>query len=693
MLNITTDLEQRVNNILDENISVSEEYAESTIKPAVRERYDIYNASKEYYQRKFPRLSKTSNLVSTDVADSIEWALPSLMKIFTASDEVVVIQGVDGADEYKADIMQQVLVYMLQRKNKFFNILYNFLKDGFITGMGILKCYWVREEKVEEKTITVAYDRIADIVQSGGVLVSAEPTDEFGNYAVTYQTTTYLKNYPKLENVLISEFLYHPETRDLNETPFVAHKVEKTLSHLRQMEKMGYYANVQEVWDNPDLKPKDELQQKLDDYYTPYSLEQDKARHKVTLYECYIKMDINDDGILEDLIITKVGKTILRIEENFMGRHPFFIFSPIKDPHRLWSRRSYADLIGELQDIKVALTRQVMTNIALSNDPKVILSEEAINIQDYIEGRSVIRKKAGVPMADAVYPMPMTQLHPWTFNYLEYIESQKENRTGVTRYNQGLDAKSLNKTATGIASIMQASNQRLELIARIVAEDCMVDLVRFIVGLCQRFIDQPTVIRIANKALPIDPTDLQGEFDLIVNAGVGISTREATMMNLQTFMQIMMQTAGSGVQIATPTNVYNLMKKWLEESGIKNPQDFITDPALIQSRMVGELQLKQQILSQLPPEIQYFYITNGFLPPEVMAMLPPAAQFLLGGNYGGQATSPNMGIGQGVQGPTSVGTAPGMVGQLQRVDNRIPQNVPRAGNGPIQEPSTGIGSF
>jgi len=171
---------------------------------------------------------------------------------------------------------------------------------------------------------------------------------------------------------------------------------------------------------------------------------------------------------------------------------------------------------------EVALTRQIVQNIALTNDPKMILAEESINISDYIEGRKVIRKKPGSPMGDAAMPMPVNQLSPQTFQFLEYLEGQKENRTGITRYNQGLDANSLNKTATGISAILGQSSQRLELIARMFAETGISELFRFMVSLNQKFVDQNTVVRLTNKQLRVSPDDLNGNFDLIVNAGISI---------------------------------------------------------------------------------------------------------------------------------------------------------------------------
>ena len=87
---------------------------------------------------------------------------------------------------------------------------------------------------------------------------------------------------------------------------------------------------------------------------------------------------------------------------------------------------------------------------------------------------------------------------------LEYLDTVKENRTGITKYNQGLDSNSLNKTATGISIITQQSNQRLELIARIFAETGMTELFRFLIKLNQLFVNQALVIRLTNGPMQID---------------------------------------------------------------------------------------------------------------------------------------------------------------------------------------------
>lgn len=689
------------------DIAEAEAYQQSIIQPTVRERYNIYYADKEYYANKFPILSKTSSLVSTDVADTIEWALPSLMKVFTGSDEVITVAGVTEEDDQNAEVMQDLLVYQLQRQNKFFPLLYNWMKDALITGLGIIKCYWERTEGWTPETAKLNADALKLLTQTGVEITNVEGPDLMGDFTVTWNSPYYIKNSPKLENILVSEFLYSPDAKNLEDANFVAHRKKVTMSHLRQKEKEGIYANVDMV--HPDNGPTnwimDQVEDAIGDHYTPlHTNQQDKAREEVTIYECYTKIDFNNDGILEDMIITIAGDVILRAEPNYMGRHPFFAISPTKDPHRIWVKRSYAELIGELQDMKVALTRQIVQNIALTNDPKMILAEDSINISDYIEGRKVIRKKPGANMGDVAMSMPVNQLSPQTFQFLEWLEGQKENRTGITRYNQGLDANSLNKTATGISAILGQSAQRLELVARMFAETGISELFRFMVSLNQKFVDQDTVVRLTNKQLRISPDDLNGNFDLVVNAGISISTKESTIMTLQTMLTALMQTQAAGIPIVTPQNIYNLFKKWIESAGFKNYNDYVTDPAVVQQRAIMDMQLKQQVLSQLPPQALQAYMTFGVLPPQYLLMLPPELQLLFGGEGNGTEQSGLFGAFQGNQQSTggndatgfSFGgsnLAQGLVGGVSRTDNQSPQSVPRAGNGAPTEPSRGLGGF
>lgn len=695
------DLNTSLIQAIKRDISDAENYQQTVIVPAVKNRYEIYYADKNHYAKKFPQLSKYSSIVSTDVTDTIEWALPSLIKVFTGGDEVVTVQGVSEEDDKNAEIMQKLLVYQLQRQNRFFPLLYNWMKDALITGMGIVKCYWERKEDVQILEQQMNARALMDLQSQAVEILSVDGPDVYGIFNVRYSTPYYIKNSPVIENVLVTELLYSSDAKTLEEANFVAHKKRVTLSYLRERQQQGVYANVE------NIHPKsgsiftgrdNQIEEVIGDHYDSISSQQEEARTEVTLYECYTKLDWNNDGILEDLIITIVDDVVLRVEPNFMGRHPFFDISPTRDPHRIWTKRSYADLIGELQDLKVALTRQIIHNIALTNDPKMILAEDSINIDDYIKGRAVIRKKTGHSMNDVAMSMPVNQLSPYSYQMLEYIETQKENRTGITRYNQGLDSRTLNKTASGIQAILGQSTQRLELIARMFAETGIYEMLRFMIGLNQKFIDQETVIRLTNGRLSISPDDLQGNFDLVVNAGISIATKESTQMMLQQILTALMQTNNAGIHVVTPENIYNLFKKWIEAAGFKNYADYITDPTIIQERVISESQIKMQVLASLPPEVVQTYMQTGVIPPQYLLQLPESIQALFGGvtdrqnGFAIQAGA-DRGFGQSPTNPIGLSSDSGVVGGLSRGDNRVPQSVPRErGNGPPEQ-TGGVGGF
>ena len=635
------------------------QYYESTIEQTVTSRYNTYFAEPAFYKRKFPKLSQYSNLVSTDVADTIEWCLPSLMKVFFGSEEVISIQGVNPEDDNNAQVMQELITYQLQRKNKAFMVFYNWFKDALITGCGIVKCYWDRQVQQEVLEDIIGVEQMQAMQQSQVQIVSSAEISP-GIFKVQYSVGHTVNNHPKIENIPISELRYSPSARNIDEAPFVAHKKTVTADYLRRREMEGVYQNVEEAIAGGSDPTVTQLDQTLLDNYDQVTsaLAVDDASKRYEIYECYVDLDVNNDGLLEKMIITICGNTILRMEENHYGRHPFFILSPTKDPHRIWPKKAYADLIGQLQDLKTAMMRQIMLNIALNNDPRMVVSEEAVNIDDYISGRAVIRKKAGYQMNEAVQPLPVQPLAPWTWEFLQFIDSQKENSTGITKYNQGMDSNTLNKTATGISAIMSASNQRLELIARMFSETGISELFRFLVELNRKFIDEATVIRLDNKPLTITPDDLTGDFDLIVNAGMGMGTKEMTIMNLQTMLTTILQVMGAGVPIAQPMNIYNLMARWIEELGFKNKDDYITNPMVLQQ------QQQAQMAGQIPPQVQ-----------QQLAMLPPdQQQAALAQMMGGQNTG-NMGPGGTPQGFAPASTFRGAGGGGQGIPNGVLQSI------------------
>ena len=186
-------------------------------------------------------------------------------------------------------------------------------------------------------------------------------------------------------------------------------------------------------------------------------------------------------------------------------------------------------------------------------------------------------------------------------NLFEYLEGALEQWTGRTRYNQGTDSRSLNKTATGISLLQQASAQRIDYIVRVFAETGVGEMLRFLVELNQRYIDQPQVIRLANKMLEVSPDDLRGEFDIDVNTEAGVGRRSQTIQNMQLYLGMLSQ-VGMQIGAITPGEWAKAAQKLLQESGIRDPQNYVKDPEQVKQEFFMAMQ--QQVAAQQQQEQQ-----------------------------------------------------------------------------------------
>lgn len=669
---------------LQQDIDAANRYYQDEIEPKVIERYDIYHAKPEYYKKKFPNLSKRSDAVSTDVADTIESTMPAMMKTFHGSTDVVTIQGADGgdSDSDRAEKMQAVINYQLE-KNSFFMIDYQWIKDALITNLGIIKVDWEREYKTVQQAVALSPDAFQEFSQDKKIkIISVEPDVSTGSFLVLFEGPKLVKNQPRIMNVMASEFRFSPDATSLKDADFVAHRKIVNIDYLRKQQQSGMYSNVNEV----AAKAKDPeytiLDQKNNDDINESPNKTDSGRKKVELYECYVSINLSDDpdGELQPMIITISNGVILRIEENTYGRHPFFVLSPRLDPHKIWPEAGFVDLLAQLQHMKTAIMRQMVYNLALSNNSQIGVDITGLtDINDLIEGRQVIRFSGNKPLNQCIIPLPAAQLQQWTFNMLEYIDSQRENRTGITRYNQGLDSNSLNKTATGVNIITQQANQRLELIARIFAETGMTDLYRFLIELNQMFIDEETVIRLTNGPMTIAPDDLQGDFDLVVNSGMGAGAKQTNLQNLQLLKQTV--TELSGVGMAGPEQFYNVGKRIIEEIGYKNVDDFIMDPQKMQQQQPKQPDNKisesiQAKITDAPVEIQaQFWQKLGFQATPDMFINNMATQVIRNAAdahlqaagkavVDGQGGFPSQSVGQGQAGQGNIGVNQTVVGPI-----------------------------
>jgi DNA polymerase III gamma/tau subunit len=161
---------------------------------------------------------------------------------------------------------------------------------------------------------------------------------------------------------------------------------------------------------------------------------------------------------------------------------------------------------------------------------------------------------------------------------LEYMDTVLESRTGVTKYNQGLDANSLNKTATGISAIMSASQQRLELIARIFAETGVKQIFKLIQHCLMTYQNKSMIIRLTDEYVEVDPREWSAGYDMVINVGLGTGDKDQQLMHLMKMAEAQFQFLQMGAPIVTMENIYNTQAKIAENAGFKSIEQFWSDP-------------------------------------------------------------------------------------------------------------------
>lgn len=615
--------------------------ANDSEKARREEAFELYRAMGDGKQDRPGR----SRVKSSDVMDMIEWLMPSLMRAFFGSRCSITVEPIGPEDIAKAELFQRLLNWQFVERGNGFRVGHEWMQSSLIYGMSPVKVTWqdnyvkkgfafpiLTEPQFEElrsdsnvESLTASNVSVQYVpVQPQPGLTNAvgyelqpamlEPMRIYENVSGEQRMKTF--SGPLIEVIPPEDFFVDPEARDISEARFAIHRVKRTVSYLRQKEKDGVYSNIDKVVEeisssSTSYKDEDDTESSLrannsEDYsYGTYRNDVQKARRKISVWEWWGLLDPDETGIAEPYLVVVANGVIIRMEKNpyAHGQPPFEIMRPILDVFTI-NGISIVDLVGEYQKIKTALMRQTLDNISFQNNQQWLVDENAgVDIDSLTSprpGKIVLTNNM-----NGVRQITPASLEGSVFNVMEFIQSQLEQRTGITRYNQGLSADSLNKTATGVNMIMNASSQRIELIARVMSETGYRPLYKKMLQLDQQFIDQNIVIRVYGKPLEIAPDDLAGNFDVSVDIGGATNRDQQEVQNLMTMLNYSQMLLQLGVM--RPSSVYEVAKKIMTIWGIADADKYLTNPndtEMLRQIITGIDQLAAGLQKGQKPDLQ-----------------------------------------------------------------------------------------
>ena len=566
--------------------------------------------SMEYYmgEKLGTEIDGRSQVVSTDVADTIETILPNLLRIFTASDQVVKCEPVKSEDVPLAEQATNYINYIFNKDNNGFSVLYTWFKDALLEKNGIVKVYWddsssveqetyenlndqeyqllvddenveiVEEESFVDEKMKEAMDLLAAQATAQGQVVEEEATPMLYNVKIK---RTSKGGKVKIENVPPEEFLIQRTAKSIETANFVAHRVSKTRSDLIEM---GFDREVVEnlPTTNNIILNNERLTRYSDIDQSPFDNAPDNSTAEIEIYECYVRCDMDGDGVAELRKVIVAGESGYEILENMpCDNIPFCSLTPIPMPHRFYGR-SVAELVEDVQLVKSTVMRQLLDNMYLTNNNRVAIMDGMVNLDDLLTSRpgGVVRTKQ--PPSQVMLPMQSQTISQQAFPLLEYLDTIRETRTGITRYNQGLDADSLNKTATGVNAIMTQSQMRMELIARVFAETGIKDLFRRIFELTCKYQDKERIVELNNQFIPVKPTEWRNRFNISITVGLGSGSKEQQIMMLNNILERQLQAfqlqGNREYPMVSLKNIYNSLAKIIENAGLKNVENYFVNP-------------------------------------------------------------------------------------------------------------------
>lgn len=573
-----------------------------------------------------PAAPGRSSVVSMDVADTIGWMLPGIIRVFTASDVMVSYEPETPQDEAFSKQASEYANFLFMRDNPGYRTLWDGTHDSLALGNGIIKHWWDKKEEVEYSEHTgLSEDQIAVMLQDKNQQIEIVGHKEGAPQAIQVpgpdgqpveqtipthdiKVKRVLRNGRlKVECIEPEDFLLDRQATTIENARFCAHRQDVTKSDLIEM---GF---DKEMVDNLPVDRFSSMQQEKisrnEESQTFFNNVGDTSMALVELFECYVKADVDGDGVAETVRAYYAGDSStgeLLDWEVWEDDVPFSDIPCEPVPHR-WDARSVADDTSDIQRVKTVITRQFLDNTYWANNPMTAAEEGSVTNPETLRspkfGSTVWYKKGTLPPT----PLPVPYIGDKALLALQHFDQVREMRTGVSRSTMALDPEALtNQTATAANNTKDAAYSQIELIARNMAELGWKRVFKQILKLIVKHQDRPRTIRLRDTWVEMDPRSWNANMDATINIGLGTGSRDRDMamlnqiLNVQIAMTDRLAQGGFSQQALEMVPKINMTATKLAESaGIKNPDQFYLDikPEMLQ-------QMQQEAANRPDPEMQ-----------------------------------------------------------------------------------------
>ncbi len=569
-----SDVDAYVGHLLEDAIDYIDELSEDRI------------TSTEYYSGHLPKQDEDgrSSVVSYDVRDTVNSIMPVLMRTFFGSKQIMQFTPRGPED---VEMAQQATDYInhiiLEENQNSFSHFYAAFKDCLIKRTGILKYWYEKTENVSTSKYTGLDEaQVQTLAGADGVegVDAYQKEGEGGQplYDVIIKRRTN-DGRIRVEALPPEEFIIDRRAKNVDEATVVGHRSYKTLSELQALghdiEELEEYAGTDDEFD-----VNQEYTSRHSEAHNRGPTNVEPASRKVLYIECFMNLDVDQDGISELRRLICVGNKYHVIVNEPCDYKPFVLMTPDPEPHAAVGS-SITDIVADIQRVKSYILRNVMESLAMSVTPRLLAVEGQCSLEDVMntEPGGIIRARNPAAVSQLSMPFVGQQALP----ILGLLDEIKSSRTGITKQSQGMDAESLQSSSrVAIDATFKAAAAHMELLGRILAETAIKPLYKGVLGLVCRYQDREKMIRLRNNWVPMDPRYWDASMDVTVDIplGGGSDSEKLTVLSsmLQKQEQLIKEMGPEG-PLVNLRQYYQTLGKMLNLGGYKDVNQFFSDPA------------------------------------------------------------------------------------------------------------------
>lgn len=509
-----------------------------------------------------------SSIVPKLIRKQAEWRYPALSDPFLSTDDVFNVYPVSWEDKKAATQNQMLLNHQFNNKIDKVQFIDDYVRTAVDEGTVIVRIGWEFEEEeyvadfpevqyqinpemgpmheqLEQMRIESPATYELDVPEE--MRTAHEMTMEQGvpiepvilGYKKEKRTRT-VKNHPTVEVCNVNNVIIDPSCNGkIEDAGFVIYSFESSLSKLKKDSKYKNLDKIQvegnSILNEPDHTPSNDSNFNFND----------KPRQLFVVYEYWGYWDIDGSGTVTPIVVTWVGNTIIRMEENpFPDKLLPFITVPYLPKRREVYGEPDGALLEDNQKIIGAVTRGMIDIMGKSANGQTGIRKDMLdttnrrkfeNGQDY-EFNMNVDPRVGIFMH--TYP----EIPNSAQFMLQMQNMEAESLTGVRAFSSGVSGQALGDTAASFRGALDAASKRELAILRRLSNG-MVKIGRKIISMNAEFLSEKEVVRVTNEEFQIvRRDDLAGQFDLKLS----ISTAEEDNNKAQE-LSFMLQTMGNNM--------------------------------------------------------------------------------------------------------------------------------------------------